>query len=107
LKEKEFDLEKEKIVRGMKEYADKVKEIAGEAEEKLVRAGVAKEKVKLNIQAEEEGMARDILTEIEEGNHGILVIGRKGSGNSREFGLGSKAYKLLCSARTLITCLVN
>jgi hypothetical protein len=107
LENKEFDLEKARIVQGMKKYADSVKEIAGEAEEKLVRAGIPKKNVRLNIKAEEKGMARDILSEIEEGDHGILVIGRKGSGSSPDFGLGSNAYKLLCSARTFITCLVN
>jgi nucleotide-binding universal stress UspA family protein len=107
LKDEEFDLEKEAIDKGMKEYSDKVKEISGEASERLIQAGVPEQNVVLNIQTETDGIARDILSEVEEGNHGILVIGRKGSGDSREFGLGSNAYKLLCSARTFVTCLVN
>jgi hypothetical protein len=45
--------------------------------------------------------------ELEEGNHGILVIGRKGYRDIKEFGLGSKASKLLVNGRAFIVCLVN
>jgi len=36
-----------------------------------------------------------------------LVAGRKGSKDKKEFGLGSKAYKLLCANRAFVVCLVN
>lgn len=56
---------------------------------------------------QEIGIARDILTELESGDNGILVVGRKGSKDIKEFGLGSKAYKLLCAAKAFTVCLVN
>jgi hypothetical protein len=45
--------------------------------------------------------------ELEEGDHGILVIGRKGYRDIKEFGLGSKAKKLLVNGRAFVICLVN
>jgi len=97
----------EKTAQWIKEYTDRVKEIANEAKERLIRAGVPEQNVVFKLQPQERGIARDILSELELGNHGILVIGRKGSSDIREFGLGSKANKLLHTARAFIVCLVN
>ena len=91
----------------LKEYTEKVKAIARDAREKLIAAGVPEENVHLKIQAQKRGIARDILEELEEGNHGILVIGRRGFKDIKEFGMGSKANKLLIKARAFNLCLVN
>jgi hypothetical protein len=91
----------------MKEYSDKVRTIMDYGTEKLLAAGVPESNIRQKIQYLKEGIARDIITEVEEGDHGILVIGRKGSKAIDLFGLGSKAYKLVCTAPTFITCLVD
>jgi len=91
----------------MEAYLEKAKRIAREGREKLISAGIPEENVVVKFQTQKEGIARDILKELEEGNHGILVLGRKGVKGISEFGLGSKANKLLHYARGLMICLVN
>jgi nucleotide-binding universal stress UspA family protein len=63
--------------------------------------------VALKIQAQERGIARDILAELEQGRYDILLIGRKGFGDIGRFGLGSKANKLLHGAHALVIGVVN
>ena len=91
----------------LREYSDKVKENAGYAMEKLTKAGIPEENVFVKIQSQETGIARDIIAEMETGNHGILVIGRRGFKDIKDFGMGSKAYKLLMKARAFDLCLVS
>ncbi len=91
----------------MKDYAGNMKRIADEETQILIKAGIPEKNIEIKIQYRKTGIARDILSEVEEGDHGILVIGRKGSKDIKQFGLGSKAYKLLCAARTFMTCLVS
>ncbi len=97
----------EGIAKRLKEYAESVREIAEDAKKKLVDAGVPEQNVVLKIQPQKRGIARDILVEMEEGNHGILVVGRKGSRDIKEFELGSKASKLLLYSRAFIISLVH
>jgi len=97
----------EKIVQWLKEYTDRVKEVANDAKKKLVEAGVPEQNVFFKLEPQKKGIARDILVELEEGNHGVLVIGRKGYKDIKGFGLGSKANKLLVYGRAFIVCLVN
>jgi hypothetical protein len=75
--------------------------------ERLIEAGIPEENIVQKLQYIKQGIARDILQELEIGNHGILVVGRKGAKSIGQYGLGSKAYKLLCAAHTSIVCLVN
>jgi nucleotide-binding universal stress UspA family protein len=96
-----------KIVMWLKGYTDRVKEVANDAKKKLIKAGVPEQNVVLKLEPQKKGIARDIVVELEEGNHGILVIGRKGYRDIKEFGLGSKANKLLINGRAFIVCLVN
>ena len=97
----------ENMANRMVEYLDKAKTIAQEGKERLVSAGIPEENVVVKFQAQKEGIARDILKELEEGNHGILLLGRKGVKDISQFGLGSKANKLVHYARVLMICLVN
>jgi len=99
--------QQENMARRMGEYLDKAKSIAREGKERLISAGIPEENVVVKFQSQKQGIARDILKELEEGNHGILVLGRKGVKDISQFGLGSKANKLLHYARVLMICLVN
>ena len=78
-----------------------------EGKERLLRAGVREENVAFKVQAVERSMARDILTELAEGNYGILVMGRKDSRKKGTFRLSSKANKLLHTVHDAMLCLVN
>ena len=97
----------ENMAQRMEAYLKKAKNIAHEGKERLISAGIPQENVAVKFQSQQQGIARDILTELEEGNHGILVLGRKGVKDISQFGLGSKANKLLHYARALMICLVN
>jgi nucleotide-binding universal stress UspA family protein len=97
----------EKLVMWLKEYTDKVKEIADDATNKLLKAGVSEQNIVFKIGPQKVGIARDIFMELEKGNYGILVMGRRGFKDIKEFGLGSKANKLLIKCRGYIVCLVN
>jgi nucleotide-binding universal stress UspA family protein len=102
--QKELEIQ---IARWTKEYADRVRKIADEGKERLVKAGVHEENVTFKAQAVDIGMARDILAELVRGNYGILVVGRKGSRETSPFRLGSKTNKLLDNARDCMICLIN
>jgi len=104
---KERQEREEQIAQWMKGYTDRVKAIAEEGMKKLINAGVPEKNVSFKIQPREGGIARDILEELESNDHGILVIGRKGSKEIDQFGLGSKAHKLLHNAHAMAICLVN
>ena len=73
----------------------------------LPKAGIPEQNIELKAEVQDQGVARDILAELEKGDYGILVAGRKESSTTKQFGLGSKAYKLLCAARAFMICLVN
>ena len=107
IKDLEGDKKQQKIVLWLKEYTDRVKSVAADAKKKLMEAGVPEKNVMFKFEPQKKGIARDILMEMEEGNHGILVIGRRGYKGIKEFGIGSKANKLLISGRAFVICLVN
>lgn len=97
----------ENMAQRMEAYLEKAKSIAKEGKERLISAGIPEDKVVVKFQPQKEGIARDILVELEEGNYGILVIGRKGVRDITQFGLGSKANKLIHAAHAFMVCLVN
>jgi len=97
----------EKMSLWTKDYAKEVERIANEGKESLIRSGVPERNMLIKLQAQQKGIARDILTELEKGKYGILILGRKGFKDIRQFGLGSKANKLLHTAQALSICLVN
>jgi len=97
----------EEMALWMKDYAKEVEKIANEGKEKLLRAGVPEQNVLIKLQVQQKGIARDIVTELEEGKYGILILGRKGFKDIKQFGLGSKANKLLYTAQAFSICLVN
>jgi nucleotide-binding universal stress UspA family protein len=107
IRDKSGGEQQENMAQRMGEYLDKVRTIANEGKDRLIEAGVPKENVVVKFQTQKEGIARDVLAELEEGNHGILVMGRKGVRDIGQFGLGSKANKLIHTAHALIICLVN
>ncbi|MFO7986649.1 MAG: universal stress protein [Desulfatiglandaceae bacterium] len=99
--------EMERLTENMNLRLKRAEETLETGKRKLIDAGIPEQNVDVKKQPQDQGIARDILTELETGGNGILVAGRKGSGDIREFGLGSKAYKLLCAARPFMLCLVN
>lgn len=107
LTEEEREERKKTIKQWMEGYVEEVEQIANEGKEKLINAGVPEENITIKCQAQQRGIARDILAELEGNNYGVLVLGRVGFKGISQFGLGSKASKLLHSAHALALCLVN
>ena len=103
----DFEEQQEKTRRWLEEKTAKVTQIANEGRQRLIKAGIPEQNITLKLKPQKQGIARDILKELETGNYGILLIGRKGSKNIREFGFGSKANKLFYTGRTLITCIIR
>jgi nucleotide-binding universal stress UspA family protein len=97
----------EEMALWMEDYGKEVEKIANEGKEILIREGVPEGNVVIKLQAQQKGIARDILRELEEGRYGILVLGRKGFKDIKQFGLGSKANKLLHTAQAQLICLIN
>ena len=68
----EGDEKQQKIVQWLKEYTDRVKAAAADAKKKLIEAGVLEKNVVFKFEPQNKGIARDILVEMEKGDHGIL-----------------------------------
>lgn len=76
------------------------------AEEKLVDAGFSKENIMLKIQLKKHGIAQDIIKESEDG-YEIIVLGRRGLSDVKEFFLGSISQKILSLSRNISVVIVN
>ncbi len=72
----------------------------------LTKAGIAEERITTRMETRMSGVARDILAETSRGGYNILALGRRGSGKS-QFDLGSRALRILRSARDCTILLVN
>ncbi|NWF94475.1 MAG: universal stress protein [Syntrophaceae bacterium] len=90
----------------MKEFEKRVAErerdrmfhFFGEAQRVLEDLGFRKNQVEYEIfkgeSASPKKVSQRILKEVQDGNHGTLVIGRKGATGAREFRLGSVAWRI-------------
>ncbi|UCG11395.1 MAG: universal stress protein, partial [Deltaproteobacteria bacterium] len=88
------------------EYEEILGGIFAKARGVLTKAGIAEERITTKLQTRMSGVARDVLAEVSRGGHNILAFGRRGSGGS-QFQLGSRASRLLRSARDCTLVLVN
>ena len=68
-----------------------------QARERLIRSGFAEENLSLKMEAQKQGVARDILAEAQKG-YDVIVVGRRGMSEVREFFMGSVSQKILHSA---------
>jgi nucleotide-binding universal stress UspA family protein len=107
LSKQERQRRQEEIACWMREYADRVKKIADEGENRLLKAGVREENIAFRVQTVARGTTQDILAALAEGNYGILVMGRRDSRKRGTFRLSSKANKLFHTIHDAMLCLVN
>ena len=89
------------------EWRNKVEKHMGEAREMLLKKGVGEERVQTLILPAREGVARDILNEIEEHKFHVVVIGKKSFHERKPFLMGSHAARVLQNAKATILCLVD
>lgn len=77
-----------------------------QARERLIRSGFAAENLSLKVEAQKEGVARDILAEARKG-YDVIVVGRRGMSEVREFFMGSVSQKILHGAGGIPVVLVG
>ncbi len=73
----------------------------------LAERGADPHKVKTTVLRTREGIARDLLSEIDAHKFRIVVMGRKSTREKKPFHLGSHASKILQNSRGVILCLVG
>ncbi|MGC9194717.1 MAG: universal stress protein [Syntrophobacteraceae bacterium] len=73
----------------------------------LAARGLDPQRVQTLVLPTREGVARDILTEIDAHKFRIVVMGKKSSREKKPFPLGSRAAKILQHSRGIILCLVG
>ncbi|UCE81805.1 MAG: universal stress protein [Deltaproteobacteria bacterium] len=88
------------------EYEEVMGSVFAKARGVLTKAGIAEERITTRMETRRSGVARDILAEASRGGYNILAFGRRGSGKS-QFELGSRASRILRSARDCTLILVN
>ncbi len=77
-----------------------------QARERLIRSGFAEENLSLKMEAQKKGVARDILAEAQKG-YDVIVVGRRGMSEVREFFMGSVSQKILHGAGGIPVVLVG
>jgi nucleotide-binding universal stress UspA family protein len=88
-------------------HEEKMAGVFARATEALTSAGIDRKLISTKMQTRVRGIARDILAEVGRGDYNILTIGRRGISAISEFNLGSRAAKVLQSARDCTLIVVN
>jgi len=88
-------------------YRKQFEQLMAQGRDSLVEHGIASENVKMRIEPIHEGIARDLLNEIEREKYQMVVIGKKSLQKKTPFLLGSLASKLMHNAKGVILCLVG
>ncbi len=88
-----FQKEKE-----LKEAQEKAKKI-------LINSGISEENVEMKLTRKKEGIARDIIREVETGDYDTVVVGRRGMG--RAFFMGSVSTKIVNNLRNCTIWVVD
>lgn len=73
--------------------------VMDKAKRVLTSAGVDQNNIEVKIEQGKEGVARDILNELQQGKYDTVVLGRRGLSGIKAFLLGSVSTKVLHHAR--------
>jgi len=88
-------------------HEERMAEIFAKAKEVFTNTGMNEKQVTIQMPTRMRGIARDIIAEASRGNYNILAFGRRGLSAIGEFTLGSRAAKMLQSARDCSLIVVN
>lgn len=86
---------------------DTVKAFMEKAKKSLVQAGFLSENVAIKIQKKKEGIARDVLKEVQHGKYTTVVIGRRVLSGIKQFFLGSVSNKIVQLAEKVSVIVVD
>lgn len=89
------------------EWTERVGTYMAEGRDLLLERGVPGEDVEKLILQTKEGVARDLLAEIDEHKFQVVVMGKKSFHERKPFLMGSHASKVLQNAKATILCLVD
>jgi nucleotide-binding universal stress UspA family protein len=81
--------------------------IFAKAKEIFTSAGMDEKQITNLFPTRMRGIARDIIAEASRGDYNILAFGRRGLSAISDFNLGSRAAKMLQSARDCSLIVVN
>jgi len=96
-----------RIDRWRADWTQRVEKFLAEARSSLVARKVPGDKVETLILPAKEGIARDLLNEVDEHKFQVVVMGKKSFHERKPFLLGSHAQKILQNAKGAILCLVD
>ena len=82
-------------------------EIFAKAQEILTKGGMNEKQVSSQMPTRMRGISRDIVAQASRGDYNILAFGRRGLSAISDFNLGSRAAKMLQSARDCSLIVVN
>jgi nucleotide-binding universal stress UspA family protein len=97
----------DKIENWRSSYRQMIEKFMTEGCNVLLEKGVSKQNVKTVVQPIKEGIARDLLNEIEEKRYQLVVIGKRSFQERKPFLLGSHANKILQNLSRTLLCLVD
>ena len=88
-------------------HEERMASIFAKAKEVFTSGGISEKQITNLVPTRMRGIARDIIAEASRGDYNILAFGRRGLSAISEFNLGSRAAKMLQSARECSLILVN
>ena len=88
-------------------HEERMAGIFAKAKEVFTSAGINEKQIINQMPTRMRGIARDIIAEASRGDYNILAFGRRGVSAISEFNLGSRAAKMLQSARDCSLIVVN
>lgn len=89
------------------EATEKMEELMAEGRDLLIERGVSAQKVAIILQPMKEGIARDLLNEVEARKCQLVVMGKRSFLEKKPFLMGSHANKILQNLKRAILCLVD
>ena len=107
LNESEQEQRRARIEKWRTEWTGGVERCMAQGRDILAGSGADPRKVETMVLPTREGIARDLLTEIDAHKFAIVVMGRKSFREKKPFALGSHASKILQNSKGVILCLVN
>lgn len=89
------------------EWTRKVDKFMDEAKHALVQNGAQEHRIETRMQNVRQGVARDLLNELDRNQYQLVLIGKRSFQKKTPFLMGSHANKILFNAKAAILCLVD
>ncbi|MEW6670624.1 MAG: universal stress protein [Thermodesulfobacteriota bacterium] len=84
-----------------------VRKIMDISRDVLIKAGIPAEAISIQFRDKKTGIARDILDEIETGEYGTVIVGRRGLSRAKQFLFGSVSNKIVHNTKDCTVWVVD